>query len=193
MWDNTGFLLWYKQQLYKNSVKIQKKVTAKHQETGNHHSHTLGQKQPQEMGHTASLSRKEDTWEGGREKRGKEKCSPWECSSITAGLRRALSHCHSDATSTPPERSRSTSLHCFKHKTHTHSICAFTKMQMDTFPSVALSQTSHCYCHADTNKHRYAYTSCMCDRKTLFHKSLLNKNWKLYFVPFCMGPHFLWT
>lgn len=78
--------------------------------------------------HTASLSGKEDTWsEWGKRKERKERCSPWECSSITGRLRPALSHCHGDATTTPPERSPSTSLHCFKHKTHTHCICAFTK------------------------------------------------------------------
>lgn len=98
----------------------------------------------------------------------KERCSPWECSSITGRLRPALSHCHSDATSTAPERSPGTSLHRFRHKKRTHCICAFTKTT--TLPSVAPSLTSQCrrccrLCHADTNERWYANCTLIINRR----------------------------
>ena len=164
--------MWSRQQLY--VLKIQN-TTVK---TGNHHSnthththtpthththtHTLWVKNNQRRWATHSKSqwkRGHVGWRGKRKER-KERCSPWECSSITGRLRPALTHCHSDATSTPARKGH-LALHCSASNTkHTHCICAFTKMQMDTLPSVVLSLTSHCCCHANTNKHRYSQTYC---------------------------------
>lgn len=152
---------WYAQQHYRNCVNNKKQNSSERKETAaEHRSHTLGQKQPKKMGHTQQVSvEKRTRGMKGEEKKRKERCSPWECSSITERLRPALSHCHSDATSTPPERSPSTSLYCFKHKhTHTHTICAFTQMQIDTLPSVAPLLTSYCCSRTDANRHWYADT-----------------------------------
>lgn len=51
-----------------------------------------------------------------------------------------------------------TRAHTHTHaRMHTRSICAFTKTQTDTLPSVALSPRSRCCSRTDTNKHGYAY------------------------------------
>lgn len=68
--------------------------------------------------HTQRVSVEKRTCGKRRERAEEGECSPWECSSITARPRPALSHCHTDATSTPSKRSPRTALFCFKH-THT--------------------------------------------------------------------------
>lgn len=158
-----------------NSVRIQNPAmnNRKQKQT----SLILGQKQPKETGHTLQVSvEKRTQWDerGGRGKK-KVRCSPWECSSITGRLRLALSHCHSDATSTLPERSPSYSLHCFKH-THTH-----TDPHTHTHTPIAhLQEGGWTHSHllpfwwwvvADTNKIRYA--------KRILHHLVLNNNLKI--------------
>lgn len=115
-----------------------------------------------------SLSRKRGHvgWMGRREER-KERCSPWECPSITLRLRPTLSHCHREATSTPPERSPRTSTAL--PPTQTHTLVHSHKFSRTHFPSVAPSPVIHCCCHTNTDKHWYAHVYCTCRRENFIN------------------------
>lgn len=103
----------------------------------------------------AGLSGKEDTWdEGKRKRRGVhlERAHPLQEGSGPL--------CHTVTVMPPLRRPKGhPALHRTAQTQHIHTICAFTKTQMDT---LHLSLTSHCCCQTDNNKHRYAYTHSVC-------------------------------